>query len=40
MLAFWKHEAGAVFDHVFPIQRGVKQYRHDIGGSVLKMNNH
>ena len=40
MLAFWEHEAGAVFDHVLPIRRGVKQYRHDIGGSVLKVNNH
>jgi predicted enzyme related to lactoylglutathione lyase len=40
MLAFWKREAGAVFDHVLPIRRGVKQYRHDISGSVLKINNH
>jgi len=39
MLAFWQ-EAGAAFDHVLPIRRGVKQYRHDIAGSVLKVNSH
>ena len=40
MLAFWRSEVGAAFDHILPIRRGVKQYRHDIGGSVLKINNH
>lgn len=40
MLSFWQHDVGAVFDHVLPIRRGVKQHRHDIRGSVLKVNNH
>ena len=40
MLSFWQHDVGAVFDHVLPIRRGVKQHRHDIRGSVLKINNH
>jgi lactoylglutathione lyase len=38
MLAFWQTEVGAVFDHVLPIQSGVKQHRHDLNGSVLKVN--
>ena len=38
MLAFWQNEVGLRFDHVLPIQPGMKQYRHDILGSVLKIN--
>jgi len=40
MLAFWRNDVGAVFDHTLPIRRGVKQHRHDINGSVLKINSH
>lgn len=38
MLRFWQGEVGAVFDHVLPIRRGQDQHRHDLMGSVLKIN--
>ena len=38
-LRFWQDQVGAVFDHVLPLRPGVRQYRHDIQGSVLKINN-
>jgi lactoylglutathione lyase len=38
MLAFWQHEVGARFDHLLPIRRGMDQHRHDLSGSVLKIN--
>ena len=37
-LAFWQGEMGAPFDHVLPIRKGQKQHRHDLLGSVLKIN--
>ena len=40
MLAFWQNEVGATFDHVLPIQSGMKQHRHDLNGSVLKINHY
>ncbi|HSZ51365.1 MAG TPA: VOC family protein [Caulobacteraceae bacterium] len=40
LLAFWQGEAGVKFDHLLPIRRGQDQHRHDIGGSVLKLNAH
>lgn len=40
LLPFWQEEAGARFDHVLPVSRGQKQHRHDIAGSVLKINQH
>jgi len=40
MLAFWQGEAGVPFDHVLPIRRGQDQHRHDVLGSVLKINHH
>jgi len=40
MLAFWQNEIGARFDRVLPIRRGVKQHRHDVNGSVLKINHY
>jgi catechol 2,3-dioxygenase-like lactoylglutathione lyase family enzyme len=40
MLAFWQNEVGARFDHVLPIAKGMKQHRHDINGSVLKINHY
>jgi lactoylglutathione lyase len=38
MLAFWQSEAGVPFDHVLPIRKGQTQHRHDLLGSVLKIN--
>lgn len=38
MLAFWQGEAGAAFDHLLPIRKGMNQHRHDLVGSVLKIN--
>lgn len=40
MLAFWQGDAGLKFDHVLPIRKGMKQYRHDALGSVVKINAH
>ena len=40
MLAFWQDEVGAPFDHLLPIRRGQDQHRHDLMGSVLKINHH
>lgn len=40
MLAFWQNEVGASFDHILPIQSGMKQHRHDLNGSVLKINHY
>ena len=40
ILAFWQGEPGARFDHVLPIRPGQDQHRHDIAGSVLKINHH
>ena len=37
-LAFWQNEIGLPFDHTQPIRRGTKQHRHDLCGSVLKIN--
>lgn len=38
MLRFWREDVGAPFDHLLPIRRGMDQYRHDLMGSVLKIN--
>jgi lactoylglutathione lyase len=40
MLRFWQEDAGLRFDHVLPVRRGQKQYRHDALGSVIKLNHH
>ncbi|MEA2959484.1 MAG: hypothetical protein QOJ58_5387 [Alphaproteobacteria bacterium] len=40
MLPFWQNEVGLPFDHVLPLRRGQKQYRHDAAGSVVKINHH
>src|SRR5882757_6777983 len=40
MLRFWQQDAGLRFDHVLPVRRGRKQYRHDALGSVIKLNHH
>ena len=38
LLDFWQKEIGLPFDHVLPIRKGQKQHRHDLLGSVLKIN--
>jgi predicted enzyme related to lactoylglutathione lyase len=38
MLAFWQGEAGVAFDHVLKLSRTQEQHRHDMLGSVLKIN--
>jgi catechol 2,3-dioxygenase-like lactoylglutathione lyase family enzyme len=40
MLQFWQQQAGLRFDHVLPVRRGQKQYRHDAQGSIIKLNHH
>ena len=40
MLRFWQEDVGLRFDHVLPVRRGQKQYRHDAQGSVIKLNHH
>jgi catechol 2,3-dioxygenase-like lactoylglutathione lyase family enzyme len=40
MLRFWQQDVGLRFDHVLPVRRGQKQYRHDEQGSVIKLNHH
>ncbi len=37
-LAFWQSEIGLPFDYTQPIRRGYKQHRHDLCGSILKIN--
>lgn len=38
MLAFWQGEAGVPFDHLLKVRKGHNQHRHDLLGSVLKIN--
>ena len=38
MLDFWQNEIGLPFDHVLPLGGGLEQHRHDLLGSVLKIN--
>ena len=40
MLRFWQQDAAVRFDHVLPVRRGQKQYRHDEQGTVIKLNHH
>ena len=40
MLAFWQGPAGVAFDHLLKISKGQAQHRHDIAGSVLKINHY
>ncbi|BCW87803.1 hypothetical protein sos41_09340 [Alphaproteobacteria bacterium SO-S41] len=37
-LAFWQDEIGLKLDHVLPIGNGLHQHRHELLGSVLKVN--
>ncbi|MEQ9146510.1 MAG: VOC family protein [Parvibaculaceae bacterium] len=38
LLPFWQNEAGIPFDHLLKVRRGQDQHRHDVLGSVLKIN--
>lgn len=38
MLAFYQNEVGIAFDHAQPLGGGQMQHRHDLAGSVLKIN--
>lgn len=37
-LGFWQDEAGLPFEEMLPVGGGVRQHRHGMNGSVLKMN--
>jgi catechol 2,3-dioxygenase-like lactoylglutathione lyase family enzyme len=38
LLDFWQKQVGVPFDHLLPVRKGQKQHRHDLFGSVLKIN--
>ena len=38
MLDFYQNEVGIAFDHALPLGGGRMQHRHDLAGSVLKIN--
>jgi lactoylglutathione lyase len=38
MLDFWREQVGLPFEEVLPLGGGVRQYRHGMNGSVLKLN--
>ncbi len=38
MLAFWQDQAKVPFSEMLPVGKGVRQHRHAIGDSVLKIN--
>ena len=38
MLAFWQREVGLAFEELLPVGGGVRQHRHAMNGSVLKIN--
>ncbi len=38
MLAFWQGDVGLAFDHLLPTGGGNHQHRHEMNGSVLKLN--
>jgi len=38
MLAFWQEQANLPFSEMLPVGNGVRQHRHAIGDSVLKIN--
>ena len=40
MLRFWQQDVAVAFDHLLPVRRGQKQYRHTEQGSVIKLNHH
>ncbi len=38
MLAFWQNTIGLPFEEMLPLGGGVQQHRHNLNGSVLKIN--
>ncbi len=38
MLTFWQQDVGLPFAEMLPLGGGLRQYRHDMNGSVLKLN--
>ena len=38
MLEFWQHEVGLAFEETLPLGGAVRQHRHAMNGSVLKLN--
>jgi lactoylglutathione lyase len=38
MLEFWQTKVGLRFEEMQPLGQGVRQHRHDMNGSVLKLN--
>jgi catechol 2,3-dioxygenase-like lactoylglutathione lyase family enzyme len=38
MLDFWQHEVGLAFEETLPLGGAVRQHRHAMNGSVLKLN--
>lgn len=38
MLEFWQNEVGLPFEETLPLGAGVRQHRHAMNGSVLKLN--
>jgi len=40
MLAFWQQVVGLPFDHMLPVRKGMRQHRHELLGSVLKINHY
>ena len=40
MLEFWQQVVGLPFDHMLPVRKGMRQHRHELLGSVLKINHY
>jgi catechol 2,3-dioxygenase-like lactoylglutathione lyase family enzyme len=40
MLEFWQDVVGLPFDHMLAVKRGMRQHRHELVGSVLKINHY
>lgn len=38
LLPYWQHDIGVPYDHLLKIKRGQQQHRHNVLGSVLKIN--
>jgi predicted enzyme related to lactoylglutathione lyase len=38
MLEYWQTKVGLRFEEMLPLGQGVRQHRHDMNGSVLKLN--
>lgn len=38
MLAFWQRNIGLAFDEMLPMGGGLRQHRHEMNGSVFKLN--